>query len=134
MKFRVIILILLSIFNFLNLRSQSNTGPGLKSRAVICGPLPKASFPGGTDSLIVFLAENAKWPSPDFYGAGTVLVSFTVERSGKLSDVKLLNRLYESCDKEALRIVNLMPNWVPAKQDARTIRSNIIFPVRFGFE
>ncbi len=46
---------------------------------------------------------------------GNVIVSFYVNEEGALSKAKVVKKIGYECDEEALRIVNNMPNWIPAK-------------------
>ena len=134
MKLKIIYLAIFYLLNLVILKGQTNPEYESDPKPVICYPSPKASFPGGEDSLFVFLAENLKWPSPDFCGEGTVKIGFTVEKSGKISDIQVLKSLCTKCDEEAIRIVNLMPNWVPAMQFRKTVKSRIDFPINFRIE
>lgn len=75
-------------------------------------PEQKASFPGGDKKLKEFIDENLQIPSdaPE----GRVVTSFVVNRDGTISDAKVIRPLSDECDKEALRIISLMPKWIPA--------------------
>jgi len=63
-----------------------------------------------------------------------VIVSFIVLESGKITDKEILRSLCEKCDKEAIRIINLMPNWIPPQKNGKPIKSRILFPINFKLE
>jgi len=42
---------------------------------------------------------------------GKVVVQFTVDEAGKISDATVVQSLHKLCDKEALRLVTSMPAW-----------------------
>ncbi len=93
----------------------------------------KAQFPGGEAACFKFIKENLKYPAICIEQGiqARVLVSFTVEKDGSLSDIKTLRSPDPNLTKEAERIVGLMPKWKPARQGNKTVRSKYILPVIF---
>ena len=91
-------------------------------------------FPGGTQKLIKFIEENMQYPKKcaekGIYGR--VIVAFVVERSGQLSNIRVVKSVHRALDKEALRIVKLMPRWIPGEQNGVTVRVKYIIPIRFS--
>lgn len=79
-----------------------------------------AIFPGGVDAFSNFLIQNSKKVSND---RGKVAVSFIVEANGEVTHEKVENGLSAVVDREALRIITLSPNWEPALQNGRRVRS-----------
>ena len=79
----------------------------------------EASFPGGNDGWRQYLAKNldasipAKRNAPK--GIYTVTVSFKIDESGKVSEVKAVKDPGFGTAEEAVRIIAQGPNWVPAK-------------------
>jgi len=100
----------------------------------ICSVEPVAKFPGGIDSLYVFYKENLRWPAPDFCGEGVVVVKFRVDERGKISGLKIIKSLCKKCDEEARRVINLMPNWIPATKNGRPISSSMLWPIKFKID
>lgn len=62
---------------------------------------------------------------------GTVHVSFIVSKNGSISDVKVLRGISSECDKEAVRVVQMMPAWKPGKQNGRNVNVRFILPLKF---
>ena len=91
------------------------------------------SFPGGTQKLKEFIEENLRYPKEleESCVQGRVIVRFIVERNGKLSNVKVVKSVYPVLDKEALRIVKLMPRWIPGRQNGITVRVKCYIPIIF---
>ena len=91
-------------------------------------------FPGGQGKLVEFIEENMQYPKEcaekGIYGR--VIVAFVVERSGQLSNIRVVKSVHRALDKEALRIVNLMPRWIPGEQNGVTVRVKYIIPIRFS--
>lgn len=91
------------------------------------------SFPGGTQKLKEFIEENLRYPKEleESCAQGRVIVRFIVERNGKLSNVKVVKSVHPVLDKEALRIVKLLPRWIPGRQNGITVRVKCYIPIIF---
>ena len=91
------------------------------------------SFPGGTQKLKEFIEENLRYPKEleETCVQGRVIVRFVVERNGKLSNVKVVKSVHPALDKEAIRIVKLMPRWIPGRQNGITVRVKCYIPIIF---
>lgn len=87
-------------------------------------------FPGGEDSLYSFLARNIKYPT-EADVTGTVVIKFTIEKDGSITNATILREIGGGCGEEALRVVNLMPKWIPGEMDGKPIRTEFILPVQF---
>ncbi|MDP4189159.1 MAG: energy transducer TonB [Bacteroidota bacterium] len=91
-------------------------------------------FPGGENALKNFLAENVHYPvsALEHDIQGTVVLRFIVEIDGTLSKVQVLKSVGGGCDEEAIRIVKLMPNWVPGKLYEKNVRVYFVLPIKFA--
>ncbi len=74
----------------------------------------EATFPGGSDSLYQFINLNNKLTSTIYSKEGKVVVQFLIDSLGIINNLKIVRHLSDSCDNESLRIMTLMPNWIPA--------------------
>ncbi len=90
-------------------------------------------FQGGHDELMKWLGENTKYPQEAKQAQiqGRVLVSFVVEPDGSLSNAKIIRGVHESLDQETVRLVNVMPKWVPGKQNGKLVRVKYNLPIQF---
>lgn len=72
-------------------------------------------FPGGTDSMFAFIQRNIRYPEEAKRSGieGRVFVTFVVEKDGQVSDAKILRDIGGGCGEEAIRVVNIMPKWLP---------------------
>ncbi len=91
------------------------------------------AFPGGGDTLIKFLQKNIKYPAKSDGKQGTVYISFVVEKDGSITTVKPLKEVPGAPEftKEAIRVVNSMPKWIPGKMNGTLVRVECKLPVRF---
>ncbi|MBR1795426.1 MAG: energy transducer TonB [Bacteroidales bacterium] len=62
---------------------------------------------------------------------GKVMLQFTVNADGTVSNVKVLRGVDPSLDKEAVRVVSSSPKWKPGKQRDRAVKVTYTFPVIF---
>lgn len=93
----------------------------------------KASFPGGSDACLKYIADNLRYPDNCINGVltGLVIVSFTVNEDGNLSDIKVERTLDHMLDEEVIRVVKSMPKWKPAKLNGKAVKSKYTIPVNF---
>lgn len=94
----------------------------------------RPQFPGGNKALADFLSKNIKYPESAKQNkvSGKVVVMFQVNVDGTISNVSIAQSLTPECDKEAKRVVSLMPKWSPALQNGKPIRSFYQIPIVFN--
>ena len=90
-------------------------------------------FPGGINALLEYLKTNIKYPAIclDNNIQGRVIVSFVVNKDGKIVDPEVVKGVNPSLDKEALRVISTMPNWKPGYQRGKPVRVKYSVPVNF---
>ncbi len=87
--------------------------------------------------LLAFMSRNIFYPldARDKNIEGTVVISFVVEKDGRLTNAKILKDIGSGCGIEALRVVQLMIDedvrWVPGKNKGKPVRTLFNLPVRF---
>ncbi|HEY0977826.1 MAG TPA: energy transducer TonB, partial [Flavobacteriales bacterium] len=74
--------------------------------------------------------KNFRFPE-DVELKDRLFVRFHVEVDGRISDPVILKGLHPSLDAEALRVVGLMPHWIPASINGRPCRSRCVLPFSF---
>ena len=67
------------------------------------------------DSLRDYIRENMVYPADALKDSiqGVVIVQFTVEKDGSITDVKALKQVHPLLDAEAVRLFSEMPKWEP---------------------
>jgi TonB family protein len=80
-----------------------------------------------------FLQENVKYPEEAMKNGiqGRVLIQFIVEKDGSISEAKVIKKVNELLDAEALRVIGEMPKWTPGKQKGQEVRVKFVLPVTF---
>lgn len=105
---------------------------------VECDP----EFPGGMEALYKFIEDNMKYPqlAAENGIGGRVYVQFEVDTDGTVLNPRVLRDIGAGCGKEALRIVRLMPKWIPGKQrnpetkKYEPARITFNLPIKFDIE
>jgi protein TonB len=90
-------------------------------------------FPGGETALRQFLFTNIRYPAKALEKniQGNVYVDFIIETDGSISEIWVPNSIHPLLDAEAIRVVHLMPNWIPGKQNGKPVRVKYCVPIRF---
>lgn len=95
-------------------------------------------FPGGQTELMKFVSSNLKYPQEARKSGiqGKVFISFVVERDGTIKEesITIEKSVHPLLDNEAVRIVKMMPEWIPANQKGRTVRCKTAFPILFALK
>ncbi|MCM1429792.1 MAG: energy transducer TonB [Clostridium sp.] len=96
----------------------------------------QASFPGGTSALMQWLSKNLRYPelAQQNNVQGKVIVKFTVEKDGSISNPTVVRGVDKDLDREAIRVVKKMPKWSPGKNNGAPVRSYFTLPVTFRLE
>ena len=92
------------------------------------------TYPGGVDALKKFIDEHMRYPQEALADGveGIVQVSFIVEKDGSTTDFEVLDEHHPALEAEAVRILQQMPKWNPAKQNGVKVRVEYVVPVKFN--
>lgn len=90
-------------------------------------------YPGGMNGLMTYMMNNLKYPEKAEKKKieGRVLVSFIVEKDGRVSHIVVKNKVSKELDDEAVRMVKGMQKWTPGKMKGKPVRVRYILPVQF---
>jgi len=92
------------------------------------------TFPGGDNARQRFLGSNIFYPvaATTYRIQGTVYIQFVIDTDGNVTNVKILRGIGGGCDEEAVRVVKLMPKWIPGKQNGKA--KNVLFNMPIYFK
>ena len=90
-------------------------------------------FPGGDLGLMKYIRKNVKYPpiAKEYNITGKVYVSFIVDKSGSVTNVKIVRGVDKNLDAEALRVVKSLPKYKPGKQRGKPVRVMFTIPINF---
>ena len=91
-----------------------------------------AEFPGGKIKFDEYIEKNMKLTS-EMKVSGKCYLRFVVGVDGSISNVVILrgHSNCPDCNKEAKRLVQNMPNWIPAKLNGQQVKSYYVVPIKF---
>lgn len=123
------------IVSLVFLSAQARNKPvsqSAKNDEILVDPiLHEPSFPGGQKAFGRFLSRNLKWPDPDIDARGKVIISFTVEKDGRLTGFKVKKGMGEPFDEEAVRVLQKSPKWKPATKNSKPVKAEYMVPINF---
>lgn len=95
-----------------------------------------AEFPGGQIALQRFLSANIRYPEAAQQNdiQGRVVVKFIVNKNGDIQDATVVRGVDKDLDREALRVVNKMPKWLPGMNNGVPVRSYFNMPITFKLQ
>jgi len=92
-------------------------------------------FKGGVDSLMSFIKQKLVYPAWERNNKihGKVIVTFVVDKNGKIKDPKILKSVEGSkyFNHEVIRVVNSMPDWRPGWHDGKNVDVQFTLPIEF---
>jgi len=88
-------------------------------------------FPGGEQAMLDFIRKNINYNFHTMI-TGKVYVRFTIEKDGAVSDPTIVRGVSPANDAEVLRLIHLMPNWIPGSIQGRPTSTSVVIPVVFG--
>ena len=160
MKIRNILVLLFSIGLFSNAYTQSQIKsvvfkvrkPHTNSKAVIQEKSvvvveqkydvfvvveENATFMGGDlETFRAWILEHLKYPESAAEKGieGKVILSFVVNQTGGVENIRILRGVDLTLDKEAIRVVNSSPKWNPGKQGGKPVNQQFTIPIAFKLQ
>jgi protein TonB len=129
------LLLLLGFFSLsLTAQAQKRKMPPKPDASQVYDSVAMPAVPiGGTEKYAQFLADHQKYPASAMQQGiqGTVPVSFIVEKTGTINQVKVDKPVAPALDAEALRLIKSGPKWTPAQHKGKVVRQRVVVPVSF---
>ncbi|RZL50942.1 MAG: TonB family protein [Pedobacter sp.] len=91
-------------------------------------------FKGGIQAFYNYLGRSIKYPKEAYTNGitGSVIVNFTVEKDGKISEAKIDKPFFPSIDQEAIRVIMTSPAWIAGMQRGVPVRVKYNIPIKFA--
>ncbi|UUC47154.1 TonB family protein [Flavobacterium cerinum] len=90
----------------------------------------KPTFYGGDAAMRKFLANEMNKKMWNF--SGKVKLTWQVDTSGLVKNIKVLSSENEALNEDAIRIIEKMPRWQPGIQNGRLIKANFSTTISFN--
>lgn len=90
-------------------------------------------YPGGEDALRTDIINAVHYPAAarTNHTEGNVVISFIINRDGKITNARIVRGIGNGCEEEALRVVGQLKEWSPGKVKGKPVRVQMSLPVRF---
>lgn len=90
-------------------------------------------FPGGMVMFMKWLTRNLRYPQQAQRQKiqGKVIVSFIVNKDGSIASPTIVSSADPMLDREALRVIKMMPRWKPGIDGGKPCRTMFAIPVNF---
>ena len=114
-------------------RAAPTPSPLFKPDSIFVNPQMRPQFTGGDVALRAYLMKNLHYPELALrqHVTGKVYVCFILNAAGHITDASVVRGPGSGLNEEALRLVWLMPNWVPARQQGQAVRVSCTLPIEF---
>jgi TonB family protein len=91
------------------------------------------TFPGGEQALMEFIYANIQYPEMAKKNniQGKEIIRFAVMADGYVDYVQVLKSVDPELDKEAIRVIKMLPVWTPGKQGGKPVNVWYNVPVTF---
>lgn len=130
MTIRILLFFLIFIFSLSSNQLSAQNKQDTVDKQLPFKPVEsQAQFRGGQQALTKFIQSNIHY----IKGAENkrVIVYFTIEKDGALTELKVLRGINKEADKEALRVLKLSPKWLPDLQLGHPHRVGYTLPITF---
>ncbi len=106
--------------------------PGCESKGLTKRELKECS----DEKLMKFIYENIKYPkvAKSRREEGRAITKWVVNKDGSISDIKILRNPCTECGEEAVRVIKMMPKWIPGKQRGKAVTVEFTCPIVFKLD
>ncbi len=96
----------------------------------------KPSFPGGEAEMYRWLSANIVYPpaASEEGVSGRVVVEFVVGKDGSITNARVVRPRHTALDREALRVIQSMPRWIPGRNNGQPVKVTYTLPVTFRLQ
>ena len=135
MKSFFLLLVALLSFTFSKAQSESHAPPSPNDphEKVFSFVEQNPIFPGGDAALMKFLQQNINYPkrARRLDIEGKVVVKFIIDENGAITNVQVVKSVDKDLDAEAIRVVKLLPNFIPGHQQGKPVKVYFNLPIVF---
>lgn len=91
------------------------------------------SYRGGATALRKYILDNITYPDEGDLKdrQGKVVASVLIDKEGFVRDVRIVDALSPAVDRDAVRILKGMPQWIPGEKDGQKVNVRISLPLSF---
>ncbi len=93
-------------------------------------------YPGGETKLAEFLSDKMEYPVQARQEGiqGRITCSFIVAKDGSISNIEVVDGVNSALNDEAVRMLSLMPNWIPGMNNGENVNVKCLLPIDFKID
>ena len=93
-------------------------------------------YPYGEANLAKFIQQQIRYPKEALQEGieGRIVCSFFVAVDGTISNIEVVKGLDPQLDREAMRVLSLMPKWIPGERNGEQVNVKCLLPVDFHID
>ena len=93
-------------------------------------------YEGGLEAMMKFIQKKIRYPrAPRVMGIeGTVFIRFVINSDGSVSGVEVIKGVHPDYDKEAMRVISMMPSWRSGSQNGQPVAVRMVLPIKFNLK
>ena len=122
---RILLLCMLTMLLYLPVNAQAGDS---RNRYPMVDTKPR--FNG---DLNAYIASNLRLPQENRRNGGRVVVEFLIDTMGRISNVYIMRtnckKSLTPLEKEVMRVVRIMPPWIPGRLNGRKVAVKYSLPV-----
>ena len=90
-------------------------------------------FPGGNLGLMKYIQKTLIYPpaAKEYNITGKVYVNFIVDKTGSVTNVKIIRGVDKNLDAEAVRVIKSLPKYLPGRQKGKAVNVMFTIPIKF---
>lgn len=91
------------------------------------------SYATGEEGLSSFISNRLSYPEKAFKAGieERILCSFIIGKDGRIYNIEVIEGENTVLNEEAMRVLSLMPDWVPGKNNGENVNVKCILPIEF---
>ncbi|MFA5470212.1 MAG: M56 family metallopeptidase [Bacteroidales bacterium] len=93
-------------------------------------------YPGGEKALMEYISKSIRYPTKALENgiSGKVICSFVIDSKGKVTNIQVIRSIDPDLDREAVRVIENMPDWTPGKQRGKIVPVRYTMPIIFKLQ
>jgi protein TonB len=129
---KIVLAFLFGAFQIAAAQDAPAIGPSLQDQSNLIYPAAgievKPDFPGGMQAFYNYVATNYRMPKEKGL-QGKVYMSFVIDNDGSVIDVQVVRDIGFGTGKEAKRVIENSPKWIPGMQFGKAVRVRYTLPI-----
>ena len=99
----------------------------------ILNPTKRPIYTGGDQAMVGFIKSNFTFPKeiPKSEINGRVRVVLVITKQGDICDVRITSKPHMYIDNEVIRVIKMMPKWIPATNEGENVDSYYMLDIKF---